>query len=380
MNDLRQRYRTLMEDAVLHAFSMPDPERRRIIAAVPALRNATVELTGTYGTGKTTLVNAVSRHFFVDADGPSLAIVRCYQELMDTDVLFHVDFHSGRVTPRAMLSARLRYINELPRSNPALQNALLSYFAERQVTFRDQHFNVPDGLNMVDRNPEDIGSEGVVEALHDRVDVEITLPVVDDWHRGALPAAPAAPLSPAEMQQIWAAVDAVDLPAESWEYAGMLNRYFSACHKNRSEANRLFELPCEGCAYQAEICRSLRATPGLRGLIALQALAKALAWYAGRSSVGTADLELALPYVYSHRLAFHHEVYTQWPNPQIYLREFLVGEQLAVKRERWLEAIAAKLAGDLTRLEELAQLSQDLVIAWLYHRALAKAQPVTCAA
>lgn len=364
-----KRYRALINDTYNSDFQLPDPSLGPVLSAIPAIRNASVILTGIYGTGKTTLVEAWARRFFVDNGQPSLARMRCHQELMDTDTLYLLSFErpDAPVKPRAMLTRRFRYLNEIPRSNPALQNAMLSLFSEREVSFRDQDFPVPDGIYICDRNPDDIGQEGVAHALLDRIDFEIVIPN----HSYRPPAMPSdsslQPLSSAEMEVIWEEVESVECPPAILDYAHMLNRYFSACIHPRDMANRMFDLACEQCAHQGEICRNLRTTPGQRGIIALVRLAKALAWLDQRRATSDVDLETALPFVYSHRLDFHHEVLREWPNPQTFLRQFMIDGQIKSKREHWLEAIQARREGDMDRVLEIARKTDDLVVAWLFN-------------
>jgi len=368
MNKATQRYKKLMQEIFAYEYHIPDPSLTPILSVIPVIRNGTTLLTGTYGTGKTTLIDAYARRFFVDDGKPSMGKVRCHQELMDTDTLYAVSFAhpDDPVQARALLRKRFRYINELPRSNPAWQNALLSFFSEGEVSFRDQVFKVPDGINFCDRNPDDIGQEGVVRAVLDRMDHEIIIP--DNSYRPCNHALSnvALPLSTAEMETLWDAVDHIKIGDIAWDYAHMLNHYFSACLHPRSISNRLFELPCESCAHKAEVCRSLRNTPGQRGLISMLQLARAFAWWDERKAVGLDDIDQALPFTYAHRLDFHHEIFREWPNPQEYLRLQIIGGHIAAKRERWLEAINAKHHGDFDNILAIAGAADDLVIAWFY--------------
>ncbi|MDQ6999153.1 MAG: AAA family ATPase [Mariprofundus sp.] len=368
MTDITQQYKQHMQELFTYEYHLPDTSLMPMLSVIPAIRNGTTLLTGTYGTGKTTLIDAYARRFFVDAGEPSLGRVRCHQELMDTDTLYAVSFSNpdAPVTPRALLYKRFRYINELPRSNPAWQNALLSFFSEGEVTFRDQHFTVPDGINLCDRNPDDMGQEGVVRAVLDRMDHEVIIPDNSYRPRISITNTFASPLSTPEMENIWQAVERMKINATVWDYAHMLNHYFSACLHPRSISNRLFELPCMDCAHKAEVCSSLRNTPGQRGLISMLRLARAFAWWNGASEVSVDDVDRALPFSYAHRLDFHSEVFREWPNPQEYLRQHIIGGHIAAKREKWLEAIQAKLDKDHERILSIAGAADDLVIAWLY--------------
>ncbi len=369
MDRIKRKYHQLMNELFSQEFHIPSPELEPVLSVIPAIRNGSTLLTGIYGTGKTTLVEGYAKRFFVDHGAPNLGKVRCHQELMDTDTLYMISFSSpdAPVAPRQLLNRKIRYINELPRSNPAWQNALLSFFSEGEVSFRDQTFPVPDGINICDRNPDDIGQEGVVYALLDRIDHEIVIP-----NHGYRPITHPSgeqniePLSSRDMEFVWKAVEEVCIDGKILDYAYMLNHYFSACLRPRSIANSQYELPCETCAHRAEICQSLRSTPGQRGFNAMLGLARALAWWQGRGHVEIEDLEYALPYAYAHRLDFHSDVLREWPNPQEYLRQQIIGGHVASKREHWQKAIEARHEHDHDKVLAIASQADDLVVAWLY--------------
>jgi len=366
----RLQYKNLMSELFTNEYHLSDPGLIPMLSVIPAIKNGSTLLTGTYGTGKTTLVEGYARRFFVDDGEPSLGRVRCHQELMDTDTLYAVSFSNpdSPVKPRDLLHKRFRYVNELPRSNPAWQNALLSFFSEGEVSFRDQVFTVPDGINLCDRNPEDIGQEGVVRAVLDRMDHEVIIPDNSYRPRNGFSKSLSEPLSTKAMRHIWKTVAQIKIDDAVWDYAHMLNQYFSACIHPRSISNRNYELPCKSCAHKAEVCQSLRNTPGQRGLNSMLQLARAFAWWHNRTSVTLDDLDQALPYTYAHRLDFHSEVFREWPNPQEYLRQFVIGGHIEAKRERWVEAIDAKQRGNHEKILKIAGAADDLVIAWFYSK------------
>jgi len=373
MTNLYQQYQTLINELFRYDYHIPDFELIPMLAVIPAIKNGTTLLTGTYGTGKTTLIEGFSERFFVDDGEKSLGRVRCHQELMDTDTLYSVSFSDpdAPVKPRELLYKKFRYINELPRSNPAWQNALLSFFSEGEVSFRDQHFVVPEGVNLVDRNPEDIGQEGVVRAVLDRVDHEVIISDNSYRPRHASSKTLTKPLSTLEMEGIWKLVEAVKIDDLVWDYAHMVNHYFSACISPRSISNRQFELPCESCAHKAEVCSNLRNTPGQRALNSMLQLARAFAWWEGRDIVSIDDIDKSISYTYAHRLDFHSEVFREWPNPQEYLKQQIINGHIAAKQQRWIEAIKAKQKGDYDKILSIAGAADDLVIAWLYAKSVA---------
>ncbi len=353
-------------DAIFSIFKINDPQIKTMLSIIFSIQNGKVLLTGIPGTGKSTLVHAASKQFFVEEKNNNYSIIRYFQGIDDSDVIYSIDFVNGNaiIKPRNILNTPFRYHNEFHRSSPILQNALISYFEEREITFRDIHYQVPEGLDICDRNPDDIGSEGIVEALIDRFDMEIIIPANDNPYLKSK-TFQAEALSPQSMQRIWNEIGQVELNGTSQHYAAMINYYFSACMINRSLASRQYQLKCKGCRYSNELCKNIRIVPGSRGFNSLHNISRAIAWFNGRKTVTTEDIEMAVPYVYSHRLNFHMEILKEWLNPQIYLREWFVAKTLFVKKEHWLEAIKYYKKNKPDKIYELAQQTDDLVIAWL---------------
>ncbi len=377
MNSLLSNYQKRMQYIFDHHFHACQDDFAQILSVIPAMKNINVLLTGTYGTGKTTFVEALAKYFFAEKNKPSIARVRCHQELTDLDVLYAIKFSDldAPVTPRAILNKHIRYFNEIPRSKPSLQNALLSLFSEQQISFRDQHFDATNGINICDQNPDDMGQDGIVSALLDRFDIQIILP---DSPNPILqePIDSLKPMSNNEMKEIWQQVSEIEISEEVKDYGLMLNRYFSACVVPRSIITGHFELPCIDCAYTGEICQSLRSVPGMRGRLAMFHLGKAIAWFNGRSSVTTTDFEIALPYCYAHRLELHTDISSKEFNPQTYLQSTYIEGHLQAKQQHWLDAIKAKQQGDTDSILKIASKTDDLVIAWLYDITKKQQQPM----
>lgn len=368
MSKLLKHYKQNI-DTVFSIFKIKDPQIKTMLAITFALQNGKVLLTGIPGTGKSTLIRAAAKQFFIESGENNFSVIRYFQGIDDSDVIYAIDFINGNaiIKPRNILKSPFRYHNEFHRSSPILQNALISYFEEREITFRDIHYQVPDGLDICDRNPDDIGSEGIVEALIDRFDMEIIIPANDNFS-AIKPINQAETLSPQAMQSIWKEIEQIKFKQSSKQYAAMINYYFSACLVNRSLASRQYQLKCTGCRYSNELCKNIRIVPGSRGFNSLQLICKAIAWFKGRQLVTIDDIELAVPYVYSHRLNFHMEILKDWLNPQIYLRECFIGNILTAKKQRWLEAIKYYKNNKSDKIYELAQTTDDLVIAWLYQQ------------
>lgn len=368
MNTLRRHYQRLTEDLFSKDYFPPDPDVATAMSILPLIPKGSFLLTGAKGTGKSTYVAACARRFFVDDEESSMARVNCHQELMDSNVLYRISYKNPDTPPqpRNILRSRFRFIDEIARMSPNLQNAFLSFLSEEEVIFEDHHFPVPPGVTFFCRNPMDQGQDGIVTALHDRIDVEIIVPDNTYPPKNHTVGEPPRPLSTQDMKKIWQAVNEVNIDDTCWDYTHMINYYFSACMVERSTANPLFTLPCKGCAHSAEICRQLRSTPGRRALQSTFKFARALAWFDGRDQVDITDIEFAIPYTYAHRLDFHNDVFMKYQDPQLYLRSTFLQGHLDAKRSIWLRAITNKQRGNPDAILEAAKRHDDLVLAWLY--------------
>ena len=114
---------SLAERMIFGVFQMADPAIRRSLFASLLVENGTILLSGTYGTGKTQLVHLIRTILFSDDAGGFLYDYEtCHQELTAFDVLYHLDLaelQRGRevVHPKAMVSARLKFITEIQRAS-----------------------------------------------------------------------------------------------------------------------------------------------------------------------------------------------------------------------------------------------------------------------
>ena len=363
-------------------FQLPEEHLRRPLFATVLVENAIVLLTGTYGTGKTQLVHLLNRLFFSNGQGGyEFDYESCHQELTAFDVLYHLDLaelQRGKevVHPKRMITARLKFLNEIQRANTAFFNALLPLFAERQVTYRDFEWSVPEFICFMDRNPLDSGSSELPEAFADRIDYSFEIPAVHlDEHLRLLDlrrtgsgfvwsgleqlARPALLFS--ELFEVWQDVKRVEIPRRSALLAGMLSDAFRLCIvTERSNARMDFDLNCTDCQFKGEICSHLLKTPGLRVTNSLLRLAQALAWLEGRSEALEEDVFASLAWSLPHRLAIRPEELRKSPNEQAWIEDFALAQVLTPRRAYWDRALAAFDAADHAELEKLGL--NDLVV------------------
>ena len=166
-------------------FQAPDAATSNALACSLLVQDATTLLSGTYGSGKTLFVQLARHTFFApNGDGiPDFGWVACTQDLTPMDTLFSIDL--ARLTqgeevvhPRAIVTARLKFVNEVQRASSLVYNALLPLFSERKVSFRDRDFTSPPFLAFLDANPHDAGSSEMPAAFLDRIDFSIRIPLV----------------------------------------------------------------------------------------------------------------------------------------------------------------------------------------------------------
>jgi MoxR-like ATPase len=377
------RHRSEVLDAkeqLFELFQLSDPEIRRGLFASLLLRNTLVLLSGTYGTGKTQFVRLVAELLFGGEEDEKFAYETCHQDLTVLDALYHLDLaelQQGRevVHPKNILTARLKFFNEIQRAGSSFFNALLPLFAEQRVTYRDSVFESPDFVCLLDRNPEDATSGEIPGAFLDRVNYSFDIPVAhleqmiqlqearrnaDGHHWEDLEELTGPALTFDHLEETWTDVERVGIPRRMLMLGGMLTDALRLCiAADRSTARPDYDLGCETCRFQGEICSHLLSIPGQRITDSMFRLAQALAWLDGKEEVGTGHLLSAFPWCFSHRLNLRPEHRRETPSDQHWVRNVAL-EMLRPKLPKWNEALDAYEEGDLETLDDLGD--NDLVI------------------
>lgn len=353
------------------------------VAASLLVRNGIILLSGSYGTGKTQLVNLIKKTFFCDGNGDyDFDYETCHQDLTAFDVLYHLDLAElgkGRevVHAKRFVLARLKFLNEIQRANPSLYNALLPLLSERTITYRDMVFKSPDFVLLMDQNPHDEASSEIPRAFYDRIDFIINLAAIDladsrmlfrkrkqeygiEWDTlekissGHI-------MKAAEMEDIWGDVIRVGIGEKEYLLAFLLLRSFSACDKtDRSTTGKSFHLDCESCKFKGELCAHVIQVPGQRALNSILKLSQARAWLAGRDCIAFDDLLFALPYSMAHRLIIRREELVTSENSFEWLKKRAIGEILRNKFGSWDQAANRFLKGEIGAT--MAAAKEDLVL------------------
>ena len=329
---------------------------KRFLSAVLIIKNAKIFLSGGYGSGKNTFVEIAAKTFF----GDDLGIVRCHQELTTFDILWNINItrtlegKANAVTARPLIVAPFKYLNEVQRLNTQCQNALLNVLTDKTVAFGDTVAETPDYVCFLDRNPHDIGTQGMVKALLDRIDFYLDVEYlgmkhsmellqtkfkgkqVDDLRNLAEPV-----LETSQMKEIWKDVEKVTVSDENIMKVSMTSMLLRKCIRvDRSVTSARFRVICEGCPYNGQPCSKQERPVGQRWVDSLVKLGKACAWLDKRTEVSFEDLLWGIPRVLPHRLDLKQNVFVKFANENEWMiQDFL--PMVRSKLEMWDESIPA---------------------------------------
>ncbi|WP_216892090.1 AAA family ATPase [Nocardia alni] len=255
-----------------------------------------VLLEGVPGVAKTLLVRALAMALELEH-----ARVQFTPDLMPGDVTGSqiYDPHSTEFTfRRGPVFTNLLLADEINRTPPKTQSALLESMEERQVSVDGKPRPLPDPFVVIaTQNPiEQEGTYPLPEAQLDRFlfKVDIRLPEREDEFR--------------VLQRHAAGFDPRDLAA-----AG-LRPVAGAAHLAAARAAVAeVVVAAEVLAYIVDLCRATRSSPAVqhgastRGATALLAAARAFAWLNGRGYVTPDDVKIVAVVVLRHRLQLRPE-------------------------------------------------------------------------
>jgi MoxR-like ATPase len=264
------------------------------LVVIGILSRGHILLEGVPGLGKTALAKGLG-----DVLGLQLKRVQFTPDLMPGDILGtnilqetgggqrQLQFQPGPIFTNILLA------DEINRASPKTQSALLEAMQERAVTMFGVTRALPSPFFvMASQNPIEFeGTYPLPEAQIDRflfklqvlgLDADVLDEIISTRRRGE-PPAPRMSITPAELDELFAAVDRIFLPRAVSRY---IARLVAATHDQSLEIIAKYV--------------SLGASP--RAAIALAEAARALALLSGRPTVGFDDVKGVAHAVLNHRL------------------------------------------------------------------------------
>jgi MoxR-like ATPase len=278
-----------------------------------------VLLEGVPGVAKTLLVRTLSRSLRLDTKR-----VQFTPDLMPGDVTGSLvydakagdfDFRSGPVFTNILLA------DEINRTPPKTQSALLEAMEERQVTVDGQTHPLPEPfLVAATQNPiEYEGTYTLPEAQLDRFLLKLTLDIPDRDHEVEILQRSAAGFNPRDLAAagVTPVLDAAQLAEAQRQVASVT-------------------ASPDVLAYIVDLARSTRSSPSVglgvspRGATALLSAAKAWAWLNGSDGVTPDHVQAMLLPVWRHRIQLRPEAELEGVSPDAILRSILQQVQVPI--------------------------------------------------
>jgi MoxR-like ATPase len=270
---------------------------RQVVMAI--LARGHVLLEGLPGLGKTELCKGIARLLELP-----FRRVQFTPDLLPGDITgtYVLEGESRAFTFRpGPLFASLVLADEINRSSPKTQSALLEAMQERSVTVLGTTHALPDPFFVLaTQNPIELeGTYPLPEAQLDRFLFRVLVPAVGaktlatlltQRVRGAPPAQPPV-MNKDELTQLFALVDRVHLPVPVAEFIGRLVEATDARHAHAPQTVKRF----------------VRYGASPRAALAMASSARALALIKGRPNVGFDEVMEVASAVLNHRLVLSYE-------------------------------------------------------------------------
>jgi len=311
-------YHQLLQEARKEIASVVVGQDEMVSLLLEALiANGNVLLEGVPGIGKTLLVRTLSSII-----GCSYSRIQFTPDLLPTDIVGVTTYEEGKgfFTMKGPIFANFVLADEINRSPPKVQSALLEAMQERQVTIGKETFNLPSPFFvMATQNPvENLGTYRLPEAQLDRflfkllmsypsideeeiiLDGNMTLQKFENFQIKAV-------LSQDEVVSVQKLVKRIYMDAKIKKY---LVRIIDATRNPKK--------------YNLELASkyiSFGASP--RGSIGLFIASKAHALIRGRTFVTHKDIKEVCPHILRHRILLNFEGQAEGISPEDIVAEII---------------------------------------------------------
>lgn len=234
------------------------------LALVAIVAGGHVLLEDIPGTGKTTLAAALTAVL-----GGTFRRIQFTSDLLPGDIIGVNVLADGAFTFRpGPIFANVVLGDEINRSTPRTQSALLEAMSERRVTVDGVRHPLPELFTVIaTQNPHDFhGTFPLPDSQLDRFLIRLSMGYPGREHerqilrRGRNPALPAAVLSPKEVVSLAAAVDTIAVHTEVEDYL------LDLVEKTRTDARLLRGASTRGAEALYRACRALALSRG-RGFV-----------------------------------------------------------------------------------------------------------------
>ncbi|MGE0793005.1 MAG: AAA family ATPase [Candidatus Woesearchaeota archaeon] len=281
------------------------------------IANGHVLLEGVPGIGKTFLIKVVS-----EIIGCSFSRIQFTPDLLPTDIVGVTTYEEGRgfFTLKGPIFANFVLGDEINRSPPKVQSALLEAMQEKQVTIGKETFNLPvPFFVMATQNPiENLGTYKLPEAQLDRFLFKIimTYPTIEEEELVIENNMTLKKFDEFKLQTIMQDTDIEDIQK--------IVKQIKLDEKVRKYLVRLVDATRYPKKYNLELSSKyieFGASP--RASIALYIASKAQALMNGRIYVTHKDIKDVAPHIFRHRILVNFEGQAENITPDDLINEIL---------------------------------------------------------
>lgn len=281
------------------------------------IANGNVLLEGVPGIGKTLLVRTLSSII-----GCSYSRIQFTPDLLPTDIVGVTTYEEGKgfFTMKGPIFANFVLADEINRSPPKVQSALLEAMQERQVTIGKETFNLPSPFFvMATQNPvENLGTYRLPEAQLDRFIFKLLMvyPSIDEEEVILDRNMTLQKFESFEIKPILSQDEIVKIQH--------LVKHIHMDEKIKKYIVRLIDATRDPKKYHLDLSSkyvNFGASP--RGSISLFIASKAHALMRGRTFVTHKDIKEVCPHILRHRVLLNFEGQAEGISPEDIVKEII---------------------------------------------------------